>query len=47
MTAAKLIQLKKDLAALNLKTTISSPEDDQALIQEYASVMWHVEEESK
>jgi hypothetical protein len=47
MTAAKLIQLKKDLAALNLKTTISSPEDDQALIQEYASVMWPVKEESK
>lgn len=46
MTAAKLIQLKKDLASLNLKTTISL-EDDEALVQEYASILWPEKEESK
>jgi hypothetical protein len=47
MTAAKLLQLKKDLASLNLKTTIGNLEDDDALVKEYASIMWHEEEESK
>jgi hypothetical protein len=47
MTAAKLLQLKKDLASLNLKTTIGSLEDDEALVQEYASIMWPEKEESK
>ncbi len=47
MTAAKLLQLKKDLASLNLKTTIGSLEDDEALVKEYASIMWPDKEESK
>lgn len=39
MTAAKLLQLRKDLASLNLVTSVSL-EDDEALVQEYVDTLW-------
>ena len=45
MTAAKLLQLRKDLASLNLGTSVSL-EDDEALVEEYRNTLW-AEEESK
>ena len=44
ITMAKLLQLKKELASLNQLTTIGSLKDDEAMVKEFASVMWQEEE---